>query len=86
MTAKITEYRPDGRGNLSEQVIDLDTIRSLPVQIDHVKVTADGRLEIKLSGKVSDDGSELHKIRELLLVIRDQVLVDFRPAQESLPM
>jgi len=64
----------------------LEGIRNLPVQIDHIKVTADGRLEIKLSGVATQDGSELHKIRELLLVIRDQVLVDFRPAQESLPM
>jgi hypothetical protein len=62
-----------------------DRIENLGVWVDHVKITGEGKLEIKLTAEAVN-GEALSKVRDLLLIQRSGVLVDFRPTQESLPL
>jgi len=60
-------------------------VRDLPVSIDYVKLTSEGKLQIALVGEAVR-GEELGKIRDLLLVMTGRLRVDFTPEQGALPL
>lgn len=62
-----------------------DRIENLEVWVNYVKITGEGKLEIKLTAGAVN-GEALDKVRDLLLIQQDGVRVDFRPAQPSLPL
>ena len=60
-------------------------IKGLPVAVDFVKVTRDGKLQISLIGDAIR-GEELEKIRDLLLIQQGRVYADFTPEQAELSL
>lgn len=58
-------------------------IRELPVRVDFVKLTGEGRLQIALIGEAVR-GEDLAKVRDLLAVMQGRVFVDFTPEQGTL--
>lgn len=60
-------------------------IKGLPVAVDFVKVTRDGKLQISLIGDAIR-GEELEKIRDLLLIQQGRVYADFTPEQGELSL
>ena len=60
-------------------------IKKLPVSIDFVKVTRDGKLQISLIGDAIR-GEELEKIRDLLLIQQGRLYADFTPEQGELTL
>ena len=60
-------------------------IEQLPANVDYVKVTHDGKLQIALSSEALSN-EVLDKIRDLLLIQQGQVFVDFEGAQQELPL
>jgi hypothetical protein len=60
-------------------------VRALPVRVDFLKITGDGRLQIVLLGETVR-GEDLAKVRDLLAVMQGRVFVDFTPEQGSLPL
>ena len=61
------------------------SIKGLPVAVDFVKVTRDGKLQISLIGDAIR-GEELEKIRDLLLIQQGRVYADFTPEQGELSL
>jgi hypothetical protein len=59
---------------------DAGSIRELPVRVDFVKLTGEGRLQIALIGEAVR-GEDLAKVRDLLAVMQGRVFVDFTPEQ-----
>ncbi len=57
----------------------------MPVAVDFVKVTRDGKLQISLIGDAIR-GEELEKIRDLLLIQQGRIYVDFTPEQGELSL
>ena len=62
-----------------------DAIKGLPVIVDFIKVTRDGKLQISLIGDAIR-GEELEKIRDLLLIQQGRVYADFTPEQGELSL
>ena len=60
-------------------------IKGLPVIVDFIKVTRDGKLQISLIGDAIR-GEELEKIRDLLLIQQGRVYADFTPEQAELSL
>lgn len=60
-------------------------VRALPVRVDFVKITGDGRLQVVLLGEAVR-GEDLAKVRDLLAVMQGRVFVDFTPEQGALPL
>ena len=73
---------PDASGLF---VLEGGQVRDLPVSIDYVKLTSEGKLQIALVGEAVR-GEELGKIRDLLLVMTGRLRVDFTPEQGELPL
>ena len=80
-------FRTDGGPADEHAVFDLTQgqVRDLPVSIDYVKLTSEGKLQIALVGEAVR-GEELGKIRDLLLVMTGRLRVDFTPEQGELPL
>lgn len=77
-----TTYRTTGEELLN---FTRSRIEALPANVDFVKITHDGKLQISLSSEaLSND--VLDKIRDLLLIQQGQVFVDFEGAQQELPL
>lgn len=74
-----------GHDNDSAFTTATGKIERLPVQIDFVKVTSDGKLHLSLTG-VAIDAEQIEKIQELLAVMSGELLVDFTPTQGELPL
>lgn len=60
-------------------------VSGLPVSVDAIKTTADGRLNIMMSSEAMSQ-EVLEKIQDLLLIQQGQVYVDFEGAQAELPL
>ena len=60
-------------------------IKGLPVVVDFIKVSRDGKLQISLIGDAIR-GEELEKIRDLLLIQQGRVYADFTPEQGELSL
>lgn len=73
---------PDASGLF---VLEGGQVRDLPVSIDYVKLTSEGKLQIALVGEAVR-GEELGKIRDLLLVMTGRLRVDFTPEQAELAL
>ena len=73
---------PDATGMF---VLEGGQVRDLPVSIDYVKLTSEGKLQIALVGEAVR-GEDLDKIRDLLLVMTGRLRVDFTPEQGELPL
>jgi hypothetical protein len=80
-------FRTDGGPADNDRIFELDAsgVRDLPVSIDYVKLTREGKLQIALVGEAVR-GEELGKIRDLLLVMTGRLRVDFTPEQGELPL
>ena len=72
-----------GEGPLGTE--EAGEVRALPVRVDFVKITGDGRLQVVLLGEAVR-GEDLAKVRDLLAVMQGRVFVDFTPEQGSLPL
>lgn len=60
-------------------------VEQLPVSVDYVKISHDGKLQIALSSEALSN-EVLEKIRDLLLIQQGQVFVDFEGQQQELPL
>ena len=81
-------FLTNGGGNESNntQIEQLGAaIKGLPVVVDFIKVTRDGKLQISLIGDAIR-GEELEKIRDLLLIQQGRVYADFTPEQGELSL
>ena len=80
-------FRTDGGPVDEHRVFDLahGRVRDVPVSIDYVKLTSEGKLQIALVGEAVR-GEDLDKIRDLLLVMTGRLRVDFTPEQGELPL
>ncbi len=80
-------FRTDGGPANDDRSFELeaDGVRDLPVSIDYVKLTGEGKLQIALTGEAMR-GEDLAKVRDLLLVMSGRLRVDFTPEQAALPL
>lgn len=80
-------FLSDGGGNTRNSASPENNIviKKLPVSIDFVKVTRDGKLQISLIGDAIR-GEELEKIRDLLLIQQGRLYADFTPEQGELSL